>query len=332
MAIDVPSLYQLILIPTEPGEQLKMASRSVLLSKINANSSLITTKLATIQTLIESRKAKVSTEIEAEKLALVKENEDMKRQIQELVNKLNQLEGPSTVKPGAVFADKVTSAPTLAPTAAPEAKPAAPKVLEQKKPPQSKAEQPKSDAIKADGQKPAKAQKQAAPAEPDKPVDVSRLDLRVGRITSVQKHPDADSLYVEQVDLGEAKPRTVVSGLVKFVPIESMSDRLVLLLCNLKPAKMRGVTSEAMVMCASSPDKVEILVPPPGAVVGDRAMVEKYPGDPDVQLNPKKKVWEEVAPDLKTDNNGVACYKGCPIVVAGKGPFKSETLNGVQVK
>jgi len=54
-------------------------------------------------------------------------------------------------------------------------------------------------------------------------VDASRLNMRIGRIVGVQKHPDADSLYVEQVDVGEGKNRTVVSGLVKHVPLEQVS-------------------------------------------------------------------------------------------------------------
>lgn len=65
------------------------------------------------------------------------------------------------------------------------------------------------------------------------------------------QHPDADSLYVEKIDVGEAEPRTVVSGLVHFVPKEQLQDRLVVLLCNLKPQKMRGVESQGMVLCAS---------------------------------------------------------------------------------
>lgn len=48
------------------------------------------------------------------------------------------------------------------------------------------------------------------------------LDLRVGRIVGCAQHPDADSLYVEQIDVGEAEPRTIVSGLVKYVPLEQM--------------------------------------------------------------------------------------------------------------
>lgn len=53
-------------------------------------------------------------------------------------------------------------------------------------------------------------------------VTISRLDIRVGVIKEVQKHPDADSLYVEKIDVGEDQPRTVVSGLVKFIPLEEM--------------------------------------------------------------------------------------------------------------
>merc|ERR1719341_2035657 len=132
-------------------------------------------------------------------------------------------------------------------------------------------------------------------------VDVGRLDFRVGKILHAEKHPDAESLYVEQIDCGEASPRTVVSGLVRFVPLEAMQGRSVVLLCNLKPAKMRGIVSQAMVMCASSPDKVEILDPPSGAVPGDRVTFQGFPGEPDKELNPKKKVWEQVQPDLLTD-------------------------------
>nr|CAH7756022.1 unnamed protein product [Callosobruchus chinensis] len=65
------------------------------------------------------------------------------------------------------------------------------------------------------------------------------------------KHPEADALYVEKIDLGEEKPRTIVSGLVNFIPIEEMQNRMVVVLCNLKPAKMRGVESQGMVLCAS---------------------------------------------------------------------------------
>lgn len=69
-----------------------------------------------------------------------------------------------------------------------------------------------------------KEKKQNAAPEEEVKVDVSRLDMRVGRIITAEKHPDADALYVEQVDVGEAVPRSVVSGLVKHVPIEQVQS------------------------------------------------------------------------------------------------------------
>ena len=64
--------------------------------------------------------------------------------------------------------------------------------------------------------------KQQQQAAPDLPVDVSRLDMRIGQIVGVKKHPDADTLYVEEVDVGEGRNRTVVSGLVNHIPIEQV--------------------------------------------------------------------------------------------------------------
>lgn len=52
--------------------------------------------------------------------------------------------------------------------------------------------------------------------------DVSRLDLRVGRILDVRKHPDSESLHIQEVELGEPAPRTVVSGLTNHMPPEQV--------------------------------------------------------------------------------------------------------------
>jgi len=141
-------------------------------------------------------------------------------------------------------------------------------------------------------------------------VDVSRLDMRVGYIVNAKKHPDADALYVEEVDVGEGKTRTVVSGLVKHVTLDQLQNRHAVFLCNLKPAKLKGIASEAMIMCASTPEKVEIINVPEGATRGDRVTFNEYPGAPDAQLNPKKKTWEQIQPDLHINADGAASYKG----------------------
>lgn len=107
---------------------------------------------------------------------------------------------------------------------------------------------------------------------------------------------------------------------------------MVVVLCNLKPSKMRGINSEAMVMCASSPEKVEILTPPAGSAPGDLIEVEGFTRRPDSVLNPKKKIFETVAPDLKTNDSKQATYKGTPWTVPGKGIVVAESLINVNVK
>ncbi|KAJ8985066.1 hypothetical protein NQ317_019749 [Molorchus minor] len=164
------------------------------------------------------------------------------------------------------------------------------------------------------------------------PVDIGRLDLRIGKVESVERHPDADTLYLLKINCGENKLRTVCSGLVKHVPMDDLRDRLVVVLCNLKPVKMRGVTSEAMVMCASSEAGVEVLSPPKNSQPGDLVNCEGYTRQPDTVMNPKKKIFETVAPDLHTNDNLQACYKNVPFIVEGKGNCVAKTLKNVPVK
>ncbi|KAJ7991911.1 hypothetical protein DPEC_G00288780 [Dallia pectoralis] len=175
---------------------------------------------------------------------------------------------------------------------------------------------------------PAKGEPKAA--EEDNLVP-SRLDIRVGKVVSVEKHPDADSLYLEKIDVGEAEPRTVVSGLVAYISQEDLQDRLVLLLCNLKPQKMRGVESQAMLLCASiegDPRRVEPLDPPEGSAPGDRVFVEGYEnGKPDDKLNPKKKVWEKLQLDLKVSADCVAQWQDKHLMTK-LGNITTKTLKG----
>lgn len=184
------------------------------------------------------------------------------------------------------------------------------------------AEQLKKTKISDGGgkkQKPAKSSagaKSKTTAEPE--ISIARLDIRVGKITKVQKHPDADALYLEEIDVGEGQPRTVVSGLVKHISLEEMQERMVCVLCNLKPVAMRGIKSHAMVLCALTSDnaKVELVEPPKSAKIGERVAFPGFEGEPDDVLNPKKKVWETVQVDLHTNTELVACYKDIPFTTS----------------
>ncbi|XP_061167350.1 tyrosine--tRNA ligase, cytoplasmic-like [Saccostrea echinata] len=162
----------------------------------------------------------------------------------------------------------------------------------------------------------------------------SLLDLRVGKILEVKKHPDAESLYIETVDIGEEKPRTVVSGLAGLYPMENLHERLGVFLCNLKAVKMRGVESQAMLMCASvdEPRAVEPLDPPQGSAPGDRVVFEGFEeGTPEEELKPKKKVWEKLQVDLRVDGDSKAEWQG-HIMKTKLGNVTANSLKCVPIK
>nr|GAT60310.1 predicted protein [Mycena chlorophos] len=214
-----------------------------------------------------------------------------------------------------------------APAPAAEAKP-----KKEKKEKKEKAPPVGEDAGgKKKGGAPAKA---AAAEDSGEPVP-SMIDLRVGHIVDIMKHPDADGLYVEQIDLGEESgPRTVVSGLVHYIPIEQMRDKYLVAVCNLKPASMRGVKSFAMVLCATSKDGkeagIELIQPPANSKPGDRVYFEG--GDfesatPLAQLNPKKKIFEAIQPSFITLDSREAAW----VNPATKSVHKIRTKEGVCV-
>ncbi|XP_076763641.1 tyrosine--tRNA ligase, cytoplasmic-like isoform X2 [Xylocopa sonorina] len=165
----------------------------------------------------------------------------------------------------------------------------------------------------------------------------ARLDIRIGKIVEVSKHPDADTLYIEKIDLGEENgPRTIVSGLVNYVPLEEMKDRMVVVLANLKPASLRGVQSHGMVLCASVDEpsrQVEPLRPPLNSEPGEKVFVDGYEdGSPDDILNPKKKVWEKLQVDLVVNGAGEASWSGNLLLTANGGKLTADSLKNVAIK
>ncbi|WGK70465.1 methionine--tRNA ligase [Candidatus Haliotispira prima] len=110
-----------------------------------------------------------------------------------------------------------------------------------------------------DSEKQQKQQKQQkpVPASVPGPETWARcVELRVGRIVEVVPHPDATRLFVEKIDCGEAEPRTIVSGLAEHYSPEELLGKTVAVVANLKPAKLRGVKSQGMIL-AASPHKEE---------------------------------------------------------------------------
>lgn len=84
------------------------------------------------------------------------------------------------------------------------------------------------------------------------------LKMVVGKIIEVKNHPDADSLYLFKVDLGKGK-KQVVAGLKKYLEVKELLNRKAVFCLNMKPAKIRGETSEAMILAADDAENVNLL-------------------------------------------------------------------------
>lgn len=204
------------------------------------------------------------------------------------------------------------------------------------------------------------------------PLTPAVIDLRVGHILRAIEHPNADTMYVSTIAMGDPEGtehtevdeqtgkvvRTVCSGLKAYVKLEDMQDRKIVVVANLKPANLRSIKSAAMVLAASpkpeegadphSADRiVELVQPPPGSEAGDKVYFEGWPyGEgkgPEKQLNPKKKTWEMLQPGFYTTDDLVVAFDSSKsemedkssmgeLVVEGKGKCTVASLKGAAVR
>ncbi len=80
--------------------------------------------------------------------------------------------------------------------------------------------------------------------------DFKKLDIRIGTVQSCEKVEGSDKLYKLMVDCGEEEPRQIVSSLVDWYTTEELVGKVIPVLVNLKPAKIRGELSNGMLLAA----------------------------------------------------------------------------------
>ncbi|KAK9088109.1 hypothetical protein Scep_027191 [Stephania cephalantha] len=169
------------------------------------------------------------------------------------------------------------------------------------------------------------------------------LDIRVGRILRAWRHSEADSLYVEEVDVGELEPRTICSGLVNYIPLDELQEMEVIVLVNLKPRNMRGVKSNGMLLAPSMQDtrKLNFFFHQRFCLRLNRlwfglncfccsddilmVVALAFP----VQVH-KKKIWELVQPHLKTNSSCIAVLDGLPMRTS-TGLVKCRSLQNANI-
>ena len=108
----------------------------------------------------------------------------------------------------------------------------------------------------------------------------SKLDLRVAKVIDAKDHPQADKLYMLQVDLGALGKKVLVAGMKPYYTKEEITGKNIVIVVNLKPATIRGVKSNGMLLAASDGSGVVSLLSPEDASPGSEVFIEGIPREP----------------------------------------------------
>lgn len=167
-------------------------------------------------------------------------------------------------------------------------------------------------------QKGKKGQQQQKKKQKNVAASISNMDIRVGIVREAEVHPDADSLYVEKIDVGEDTVRTIVSGIRKHIPLEQFIGSKQLVMCNLQKKPLKGIESHGMIVLASTSEQVALLDIPDDAVPGDRVTWTGEPegitpDQPHISQNRTKKLIAK----LSTDDAGQVVWNSFPATVRG---------------
>lgn len=204
------------------------------------------------------------------------------------------------------------------------------------KPGESKSgnkKQPKKQGKKNQNQNKPKKQPPVQGRNENQP-DICKLEFKVGQIVKVWNHPEADKLYCEEIDVGEANPRQIASGLRPHFSLEEMQGQRLLVVSNLKAKNLVRFKSHGMVLCAAEPKEdggelVEFVEPPEGAKIGEIVTFDGLPTpEPwsSAQVE-KKKVFAACMGGMKTTSDGAGAWNG-HVFMTSAGPCKTKTIKG----
>lgn len=186
-------------------------------------------------------------------------------------------------------------------------------------------------------------EKGAGPVE-----DIRRVAFTAATVASAKLHPEADGLLVCEIDCGETNEngdktlRTVVAGLAGKIPLNELIGRKVVAVTNLKPAKLVGIESAAMLLAATGGngenETVELLTVPDSVANGELLHFEnKEASEPDAMMKSKGavKAWERVKSGLRSNSDGEATFieDGTAFrMLSSGGPIRTSSLKNAVIQ
>jgi len=149
----------------------------------------------------------------------------------------------------------------------------------------------------------------------------SKLDLRAARVLDVKDHPNADTLYLLHIDLGNLGKRVIVAGMKPHYSKEEIKGKNIVVVTNLKPANIRGVKSNGMLLAAEDSKGVCSLLNPGDSIPGSEVYIEGVKREPEkiLEFEDFKKV------NMMIDDKQKATYNG-KVLKAEKGNVKSDKI------
>jgi methionyl-tRNA synthetase len=152
----------------------------------------------------------------------------------------------------------------------------------------------------------------------------SILNLRVAHIQKVDPHPNADKLYILTLDIGQDQTRQLVAGIKAYYTPEQLIGKHIVFISNLKPAMLRGIESQGMLLAAEKDGIVKVLEAP-HSHAGDQVFVEG--------ITPKtEQITIEDFQKIKlTTKEKNAVYNDKPLK-AHKGPIVVDLPDGAKIR
>jgi len=143
----------------------------------------------------------------------------------------------------------------------------------------------------------------------------NKLELRAGKIVEVENHPKADKLFVEKVDIG-GNIITIVSGLRDYYSENDLLNKNVIIVKNLKPARLRGIESAGMLLAAQNKNDLEVIFLPDNINPGELITIENV----SQKENEEKQIItiEEFSEVLLCVKNGYFCVGDKKLVCKGE--------------
>ncbi len=89
--------------------------------------------------------------------------------------------------------------------------------------------------------------------------DVAKVEMTIGLIQSVEEIEESNKMYKLTVDFAEEEPRTILSGIRKYITAEELTGKKAAFVTNLEPRPMLGMESQGMILGANTDDEFSLL-------------------------------------------------------------------------